>query len=205
MRMRARSNLEQRILNCHEKLNTAGFSFEGKELQIEIGCGKGNFIIETAKRNPDINFVAVEKVSNIIVLAMERAVKEEVKNIKFMAVDAGELVNLIPENSVSRIYLNFSDPWPKKQNMKRRLTYDDFLEIYKKLLTDDGEIHFKTDNKDLFEFSLGSFNNNAGYTLKNISYDLHNSDFKGNIMTEYEKIFSSEGKPIYRLEAKINR
>ncbi len=204
MRMRTRSHLDERIAACEnlmmESFDT-GFS-GGMPLHIEIGCGKGRFITETAKLNPDTKYIAVEKVSNVIVLAMEKAAEAELKNLKFMRGNFQILAENIPDKSVDRIYLNFSDPWPKKGYAKRRLTHGGFLEIYKRILKDDGEICFKTDNRELFDFSLESFPEN-GFSLSEVTFDLHNSDFEGNIMTEYEERFSQMGTPICRLVAKL--
>ena len=205
MRMRTRSHLDERIAACEnlmmESFDT-GFS-GGMPLHIEIGCGKGRFITETAKLNPIVKYIAVEKVSNVIVLAMEKAAKAELKNLKFMRGNFQIIAENIPDKSVDRIYLNFSDPWPKKGYAKRRLTHGGFLEIYKRILKDDGEICFKTDNRELFDFSLESFPEN-GFTLSEVTFDLHNSGFEENIMTEYEERFSQMGTPICRLVAKIS-
>jgi len=206
MRMRTRNHLEERIAACEnlslEKYDASAKEFVGsKPLHIEIGCGKGRFISLTAKENPDIRYIAVEKVSNVIVLAMEKAVKEEVENLRFMRGNFQVLAESFPDKSVDRIYLNFSDPWPKKGYAKRRLTHGGFLEIYKRILKDDGEICFKTDNRELFDFSLESFPEN-GFSLSDVTFDLHNSGFEGNIMTEYEQRFSEMGFPICRLVAK---
>ncbi len=206
MRMRTRSHLDDRIKACEnimlENFDDAAREFVGSgPLHIEIGCGKGRFITETAKLNPEIKYIAIEKVSNVIVLAMEKAVSAEVTNLRFMRGNFQILSESIPDKSVDRIYLNFSDPWPKKGYAKRRLTHEGFLEIYKRILKDDGEICFKTDNRELFDFSLESFPEN-GFSLSDISFDLHNSGFEGNIMTEYEERFSQMGFPICRLVAK---
>lgn len=206
MRMRARGHLDERLDACQnitlENYNDAAHEFIGSSpLHIEIGCGKGRFITETAKLNPEIKYIAVEKVSNVIVLAMEKAVNAEVSNLRFMRGNFQILAESIPDKSTDRIYLNFSDPWPKKGYAKRRLTHGGFLEIYKRILKDDGEICFKTDNRELFDFSLESFPEN-GFELSEVTFDLHNSDFEGNIMTEYEERFSQMGFPICRLVAK---
>lgn len=206
MRMRTRSHLDDRIKACEnimlEKFNDTAREFAGScPLHIEIGCGKGRFIAETAKLNPDIRYIAVEKVSNVMVLAMEKAVKAEVTNLRFMRGNFQIIAESFPDKSVDRIYLNFSDPWPKKGYAKRRLTHGGFLEIYKRILKDDGEICFKTDNRELFDFSLESFPEN-GFSLSEVTFDLHNSNFEGNIMTEYEERFSQMGLPICRLVAK---
>lgn len=205
MRMRTRSHLEERIAACEnitlENYNDAAREFVGSgPLHIEIGCGKGRFITETALNNPHIQYIAIEKVSNVMVLAMEKAVNANVDNLRFMRGNFQILAETFPDKSVDRIYLNFSDPWPKKGYAKRRLTHGGFLEIYKRILKDDGEVCFKTDNRDLFDFSLESFPEN-GFSLSEVTYDLHASDFKGNIMTEYEERFSQMGYPICRLVA----
>lgn len=206
MRMRTRSHLDERIAACNSIL-TENFSdaireiADSKPIHIEIGCGKGRFITETAKLNPDIEYIAVEKVSNVLVLAMEKAMEAKLQNLRFMRGNFQILAENIPDKSVDRIYLNFSDPWPKKGYAKRRLTHGGFLEIYKRILKDDGEICFKTDNRELFDFSLESFPE-SGFSLSEVTFDLHNSDFKGNIMTEYEERFSQLGFPICRLVAR---
>jgi tRNA (guanine-N7-)-methyltransferase len=170
---------------------------------LEIGCGKGQFVRELAKRDPDCNYIAVEKASNVIVDAAEKTLAEGLTNIRFLRGGAEYLDCYIPPKSASRIYLNFSCPFPKNSYAAHRLTHRRFLEIYERLLCDGGEIHQKTDNMQLFEFSIAEFSQ-CGWGLKNVSLDLHNSGFEGNIVTEYEKRFSEQGCPIYRLEAKKN-
>ena len=204
MRMRTRSHLDERIAACESiMLDSFDTRFaDGNPLHIEIGCGKGRFITETAKLNPSVRYIAVEKVSNVIVLAMEKAMQSNLSNLRFMRGNFQIIAEDIPNKSVDRIYLNFSDPWPKKGYAKRRLTHGGFLEIYKRILKDEGEICFKTDNRELFDFSLESFPEN-GFHLSEITFDLHNSDFEGNIMTEYEERFSQMGTPICRLVAKL--
>lgn len=173
-------------------------------VQMEIGCGKGQFACEIAQQNPDINFLAVEKSSNVIVDAAKKAMELELPNLRFMRGGAEYLPCFIPEKTIERIYLNFSCPFPKKSYASHRLTHRRFLEIYKKLMTCGAEIHQKTDNRNFFEFSIESFSD-FGFTIKNVSLDLHNSDFEGNIITEYEKRFSEQGFPIYRLEAYLKQ
>ena len=207
MRMRARGHLTERLYDCNDitldNYNNAARDFIGSNpLHIEIGCGKGTFVTETARLNPSIRYIAVEKVSNVIILAMEKVKQAELGNVRFIRGNFQTIAESFPDSSVDRIYLNFSDPWPKKGYAKRRLTHSGFLELYKRILKKDGEIHFKTDNRTLFEFSLESFPEN-GFTLSEVTFDLHNSGFEGNIMTEYEKRFSDEGVPICRLVAKI--
>ncbi len=172
-------------------------------IRIEIGCGKGDFIVGTAAKEPDVNFLAVEKVSDVLMLAAEKVKKSELTNIRVCCVDAKELAEIFPEDSIDRIYLNFSDPWPKSRHEKRRLTYRTFLEIYKKILKPDGAVYFKTDNRGLFDFSLEEFKE-FGMSLEKLTFDLHNSEYmEGNVMTEYERRFSGMGVPINRVEAKF--
>lgn len=209
MRMRKKKHRDERLENCsdliiqditeYSKDIKAVFN-DDKPLRMEIGCGKGAFILETARRNPDINFIAVEKNLNVLVLAAEKVKNAELANVRFVAGDANMLREFETESKCEVIYINFCDPWPKNGYRKRRLTHEYHLVIWEKLLKENGEIHFKTDNRGLFEFSLNSFSD-YDMKLKNITLDLHNSDFEGNVMTEYEKLFSDKGQPIYRCEA----
>ncbi len=171
-------------------------------LHIEIGTGKGRFITEMAKAHPDINFIGIEAYTNVIVSALDRLIEAELPNVKLLNKNAMDLENFFAPGEVTRIYLNFSDPWPKNRHEKRRLTYKSFLEKYQTVLISGGDIHFKTDNREFFEYSLVSFSQ-FGLKLNAISLDLHNSDFEGNIMTEYEEKFSSQGHPIYRCEVQF--
>lgn len=170
-------------------------------LHIEVGTGKGQFLVGMAKQNPHINYIGIEMYESVILSALERLIEEELPNLKLLNVDANQLSEFFTKNDVGRVYLNFSDPWPKKRHAKRRLTYKTFLNMYENLLVDGGEIHFKTDNQGLFEYSLTSFSE-YGLLLKYISLDLHKSDFEGNVMTEYEEKFSQKGSRIYRCEVK---
>lgn len=169
-------------------------------VELEIGCGKGQFICELARRNPGVNYIAIEMLSNVIVEACEKAKKMELSNVKFMIIRAECLESYIPDRTISKIYLNFSTPLPQKGYEKQRLTHRKFLKVYSRLLVDGGEIHQKTDSKSLFEFSIAEFSQ-SGYILKNISLDYLNSDCKNNIMTEHELKFAEMDMPIYRLEA----
>ncbi|WP_071460427.1 tRNA (guanosine(46)-N7)-methyltransferase TrmB [Bacillus massilinigeriensis] len=168
-------------------------------IHIEIGTGKGRFILGMAKANPDINYIGIELQPSVIVSALDLLIEADLPNLRLMNVDAAELIHYFSRKDVSRIYLNFSDPWPKTRHEKRRLTYKSFLSVYEEILGKGGEIHFKTDNQGLFEYSLMSFSA-YGVLLKYVSLDLHNSDFEGNIMTEYEEKFSAKGNRIYRCE-----
>ena len=209
MRMRKKKHQAERLENCSDIIieDITQFSSDikavfsdDKPLRMEIGCGKGAFILETARRNPDINFIAVEKNLNVLVLAAEKIKNANLTNVRFVAGDANILREFETETKCDVIYINFCDPWPKNGYRKRRLTHENHLVIWEKLLKENGEIHFKTDNKALFEFSLNSFSD-YDMKLKNITLDLHNSSFEGNVMTEYEKLFSEKGQPIYRCEA----
>lgn len=169
-------------------------------LHIEVGTGRGRFMVEMAKANPHINYIGIEKYTSVISDALDKLIEAEVPNLKLLNVDAQKLTDFFEDGEVDRVYLNFSDPWPKVRHEKRRLTYKTFLKMYQQILHAEGEIHFKTDNQGLFEFSIMSMAN-FGMTIHFLSLDLHNSDFEGNIMTEYEEKFSSKGNRIYRVEA----
>ena len=168
-------------------------------IHIEIGMGKGDFIIGMAKMYPNINFIGIEMYDSVIVKAVQKLENENISNIKLIRMDA-RLIEDVFDKEIDLIYLNFSDPWPKKRCAKRRLTHERFLNRYENIFKNKKTIYMKTDNVDLFTFSLESLSD-FGYKLKNISLDLHNSDFENNIMTEYEKKFSSKGVKINRLEA----
>ena len=220
MRMRRKKNLDERIENCrgvmlymqcqnehaNDPLSEEFFADSKKTfgndnpLYLEIGCGKGGFAIEFAKQNPDINLIAVEKTPNVLITGMEEQMRLTLPNLKFCMGQAEYLDHLFHENTIDRIFLNFSCPFPKNQYAQHRLSHKRFLEIYRRVMKKDAEIHQKTDNMHFFEFSVEQFSQN-GFGLKNISLDLHNSGFEGNIMTEYEKRFTELGQPIYRLEA----
>ena len=170
-------------------------------IHIEIGMGKGKFILEMAERNPEINYIGIEKYSSVLVRAVEKTENFEGENLRLIRMDAEEIEEVFAPEEVDRIYLNFSDPWPKDRHAKRRLTSVRFLERYDHILAPDGRIMFKTDNRNLFDFSLEQIEE-AGWILENYTYDLHNSKFnEGNVMTEYEEKFSAKGNPICRLTA----
>lgn len=213
MRMRPKKNRDKRMEKVNRLLviqNEDGIvdiesSFENKgELFLEIGCGKGAFINGLSEQYPDKRLLAVELVPDVLMMAMEKADREERKNICFLNANAENIADIIPQGSVSRLYLNFSDPWPKKRNAKRRLTSPLFLEKYKKILAPKGKIFFKTDNKGLFDYSLESFVEN-GYVVSDVCFDLHGDSVfsKDNIETEYEKNFSAKGFLINRLVAEV--
>ena len=209
MRMRKKKNCAARIERCGDIRITDPENYKGKwnevfgndnPIHVEIGCGKGSFIVGMAKMYPDVNFIAIEKVEDVIVMAMEKAIENEIENVRFMDLDAERIEEFFEKGEIQRIYLNFSDPWKKGKQAKRRLTHKNFLDRYKKVLNSGDYIWFKTDNQKLFEFSLNSFCT-EGFKLRNITLDLHNSDFEGNVITEYEQRFMDLGQPIYRLEA----
>ena len=209
MRMRKKKNCAARIERCGDIRITDPENYKGKwnevfgndnPIHVEIGCGKGSFIVGMAKMYPDVNFIAIEKVEDVIVMAMEKAIANEIENVRFMDLDAERIEEFFEKGEIQRIYLNFSDPWKKGKQAKRRLTHKNFLDRYKKVLNSGDYIWFKTDNQKLFEFSLNSFCA-EGFKLRNITLDLHNSDFEGNVITEYEQRFMDLGQPIYRLEA----
>ena len=170
------------------------------KIEIEVGCGKGQFMMGLAQEFPDTNFIAIEKYDSVLIRTLEKALTYDIPNLRLVLLDANQLTEVFEKEEVSRIYLNFSDPWPKKRHAKRRLTSYIYLDIYKQILPVNGEIFQKTDNRGLFESSLESFSQNNWY-LSNISLDLHKTD-TFNIMTEYEEKWSPKG-PIYRLEARM--
>ena len=213
MRMRPKKNRATRLENVKElfavttedgKIDIPASFGEDTNISIEIGCGKGRFICGKAARYPEENFIAFERVTDVNMMAMEKAFAASLTNVRFHNGDAKELNNLLPSHSVNTIYLNFSDPWPKKRNAKRRLTSPLFLERYKKILAPQGKIFFKTDNKGLFDYSLESFVAN-GFKVSDICFDLHSDPVfsKDNIKTEYETTFSAKGFLINRLVAEV--
>lgn len=170
-------------------------------IHLEIGCGKGDFIVGMANQNLNINYIALEKYSSVILKAVKKALNNYSENLFFLKTDAALLTEIFSEGEVSQVYLNFSDPWPKARHYKRRLTYSGFLNTYKSILKPNGELQLKTDNRALFDFSIEELNN-SNWDITVIEYDLHKSSFsENNIMTEYEKRFSSQGNPIYMLRA----
>lgn len=169
-------------------------------IHLEIGSGKGQFLMELAERNPNINYLGIEKYSSVLLRALEKRREKELDNLYFIRFDAEYLTSIFTENEIDRIYLNFSDPWPKERHAKRRLTSRQFLDKYDQCLKKDGEVIFKTDNRTLFDFSLEEIEASK-WSIRNISYDLHKSEYVAdNIMTEYEERFVSEGKPIHMLK-----
>jgi len=203
VRARKKKNTIPRLKRCEELLSDKISPPERKKICLEIGCGKGQFITGLAKKHPDIEYYAMERVPDVIVMAAEKGLAEGLTNLHFLLADASSLSEICPDNSIDVIYLNFSDPWPKKRHSGRRLTDRRFLEIYKRLLKKDGEIKMKTDNEGLFRFSLEEFSGD-GFILSEISEDLHNSNIENEFMTEYETRFSKQGMKIYHLKATLS-
>ena len=210
MRMRRRNNLEPRMAACesvwiHEPEALKGkwrsLMPDCKELRVEVGCGKGKFTVETAEAEPEVLLIAIERVPDALVLAMEAAVRKGLRNVFFVSLDADKIEDFFDESEIDLLYINFCDPWPRSKNAKRRLTYHAFLEKYKKVLKLNGEIHFKTDNRKLFDWSLPEMES-CFLELRNVTYDLHANGPVG-IMTGYEEKFYEMGTPINRCEAVV--
>lgn len=192
----------------HEEETRAGtwhaFFGNSHPIHMEIGMGKGKFIMAMAKKNPHINYLGIEKYSSVLLRALEKMEQEEkpLSNLYFIRMDAEHIAKVFARGEVERIYLNFSDPWPKDRHAKRRLTSREFLARYEQVLASDGWVEFKTDNRPLFDFSVESVKE-AGWKLRAATYDLHRDPelMKGNVMTEYEERFSAIGNPIHKLIA----
>lgn len=170
-------------------------------IEIEVGMGKGRFIMELAQTHPDINYIGIERYSSVLLRGLEKRSQLELDNIYFMCIDAKTLPDIFAPGEVSRIYLNFSDPWPKDRHAKRRLTSPAFMGVYGRILAPGGTVEFKTDNRELFEYSLESIPA-SGWNILAHTFDLHGNPMaEGNVMTEYEMKFAGEGKPICKLIA----
>ncbi len=171
-------------------------------IQIEVGMGKGKFLMELAQRHPEINYVGIERYSSVLLRGLQKREELDLSNIWFLCIDARQLAEVFEEGEVERIYLNFSDPWPKDRHAKRRLTSPEFMAVYDKILAADGQVEFKTDNEGLFDYSLESIPQ-AGWRIEASTRDLHHSPMaEGNVMTEYEEKFASKGNSICKLIAK---
>ena len=172
-------------------------------IHIEIGMGKGQFIMKLAKEHPNINYIGIERYSSVLLRALQKMEIEPLPNIRFLCMDASIITEVFDKEEVAKIYLNFSDPWPKERHAKRRLTSRQFFERYDKILAGNGVVEFKTDNDDLFAFSMEEVAE-AGWTLDAHTFDLHHDPVlnEGNVMTEYEEKFSSLGHPIHKLIAR---
>ena len=208
MRMRKKKNLIPRMERCSEYLVRDPYDRRGRwlelmpqarEIRLELGCGKGRFTAGTAAAEPDVLFIAVEMVPDAMVVAMERCVKAGLTNVFFVDANADQLPQFFAPGEIDRIYLNFSDPWPSNRHAKRRLTHGNFLRLYRQVLKMGGQIHFKTDNQPLFEFSVEEIPQ-FGFTLSEVTRDLHANGPVG-VMTDYEAKFYEQGLPINRLVA----
>lgn len=194
-------NMKEAAENYRALLDFSSIFGNGKPIALEIGCGKGGFIIELAKREQAYNYLALERMSNVILTPMEEVKKQQIDNIRFLNIRAECLPCYIPEGSLDTIYLNFSTPLPKLGYATQRLTHRTFLEKYKKFLKPNGRILQKTDDLDFFEFSMQEFKD-CGFALENVTYNLHeNGNPAWNIVTEYEQKWVERGLPIHRLEA----
>lgn len=171
-------------------------------IEIEVGMGKGRFIMDMARLHPDKNYIGIERYSSVLLRGLQKRAEIELDNVYFMCVDARDLAEIFAPGEVNRIYLNFSDPWPKDRHAKRRLTSPEFMKVYDQVLAPDGTVEFKTDNQGLFEYSLAAVPE-AGWTVTAHTFDLHQNEMSaGNVMTEYEQKFSEKGNPICKLIAK---
>lgn len=172
-------------------------------IHIEIGMGKGRFIMDLAALNPNINYIGIERYTSVLLRAVQKIEENPLPNVRFLCVDAATLPEIFAEEEVNRIYLNFSDPWPKDRHSRRRLTSSEFLARYDQFLAKNGRLEFKTDNVGLFDFSLEEINNSEVWHIDVHTYDLHEDPMLnfGNVMTEYEEKFSSKGNPICKLIA----
>ncbi len=215
MRPRNKKHLEERFEKCSRlvagdpaALKGNWRSLFGREeirLHLEIGCGKGAFITGMAAAHPDIGFIAMECVKNVIVTALEKTERSALENIRFINGNADRLPDFFAPGEIDRIYLNFSDPWPRKKQAKHRLTHPSFLKFYQEILAPGGAVLQKTDNRPLFDYSMESFTE-SGWRLSAVTYDLHGPEtpaeiIRQNVVTEYESRFLEAGQPIHRLEA----
>ncbi|MBR1397279.1 MAG: tRNA (guanosine(46)-N7)-methyltransferase TrmB [Selenomonadaceae bacterium] len=226
MRLRKKSNINEKIIkfndiiiNADTDINDANkghwrnlwvnsvdsadsVSNADRHLFIELGTGKGDFISQTAELNKNIYFLGLEMESTVLYAAAKKIREKDLTNVRLLIFDINNIEDIFDENEVDRIYINFCDPWPKKRHAKRRLTHIRFLDKYRRILVPNGEIHFKTDNRGLFDFSLEQFEL-ANLNVSDITYDLHADNLAGNVETEYEKKFSSLGVPICRCVVKF--
>ena len=221
MRMRKKKHLEERLEDVGSlwsNLRADSVRFDADEapkyldfaaifgnnnpVHLEIGCGKGGFICELASRHPEINFLAVEVYANVLVSACETAQERGLKNLHFLSGNAEYLTRFLPPHSIEKLYLNFSTPFPKNRQATHRLTHSHFLEIYREILAEGAHVIQKTDGRVFFQYSLTQFSQ-CGYTLEDVSLDLHADGIEDNIVTEYERKFIEQGLPIYRVDAKV--
>ena len=208
MRRRKIKGADQKLLSYNDYVITEAQKYKGKwkelfgndnPLHLEVGIGRGSFLKKFAQKHTEINYVGIETKEEVMLYGVRESHEENLKNIKFIWQNAVDLKDFFEKGEIDRIYLNFSDPWPKKRHSRRRLTSASFLEMYKEVLGNNGEVHFKTDHEELFEFSLNSFAE-EGWQLKNISLDLYKNLPEDNIPTDYETKFVEKGLRIFRLE-----
>lgn len=208
MRLRKKPHTFEKLENFSdfvtvEKIDSAyagnwkKFFGNDNKIYVELGFGKGDFISQFAERNPQINFIGLEMEAEVVLKAARKIQEKNLSNVKLFVFNVNDIEEIFAENEIDRLYINFCDPWHKKRHAKRRLTYITFLQKYKKILVPNGEIHFKTDNRGLFDFSLEQFAI-ANFKVSDVTYDLHANEPPENIRTEYENRFSAAGVPINR-------
>ncbi|MFC6170674.1 tRNA (guanosine(46)-N7)-methyltransferase TrmB [Loigolactobacillus jiayinensis] len=211
MRLRNKPRAAGEIAANPQYMTTTPMDFKGQwqrkfaqkqPLSIEVGSGKGRFIVEMAKAYPERNFIGIEIQPSVAIMILEKQLVEQLPNLYLIQADGGDLTDFFAAGEVAQVYLNFSDPWPKTRHAKRRLTHRLFLAMYQTILQPAGQLQFKTDNRGLFEFSLISFNQ-FGMQFNELSLDLHADDAPDNIETEYEQRFSQMGHPIYLIQAQF--
>ena len=210
MRIRKKPNTEEKLQNFLNFVTTENIGEEHKgtwrklfsedlsrELFVELGMGKGDFITALAEKNPDKDFVGLEMEKEVVLKAARKIQEKNLKNIRLAVFDINKISEIFAPGEIDKLYINFCDPWPKKRHAKRRLTYVKFLDMYKKILKPCGEIHFKTDNRNLFDFSLEQFAE-KNFEVRDVTFDLHANEPAENIRTEYENKFSAQGFKINR-------
>jgi tRNA (guanine-N7-)-methyltransferase len=211
MRQRFKPWAKDKLIENPEFVSIDPVSMKGKwhayfgnsnPIHLEVGTGKGQFICGMGKQNPSVNYLGMELYDSIVISALDRILDNDQTNVKLIRADASHISDYFEPGEIDRLYLNFSDPWPKNKHAKRRLTHGSFLNRYETILKENGEIHFKTDNQGLFEYSLQSMSE-YGMFFTEVSLDLHKSGMEDNIMTEYEEKFSEKGFRIYRMEAQF--
>jgi tRNA (guanine-N7-)-methyltransferase len=196
--------LSEYAKNANHKMRGCWHEVFGRKapLHVELGTGKGTFISELAERNPEVNFIGIEAQQDVLFYAAQKVREKGLTNVRLLVFDINHVLDIFAEGEINRLYINFCDPWPKARHARRRLTHANFLAKYRTLLVNGGEIFFKTDNRPLFDFSLEQFAE-CNLKMDNVTFDLHNSDYQGNVMTEYETKFSGMGTPINRCEIKF--
>ena len=210
LRIRKKPHTEEKLQNFSEFVTVENIGEEkqgtwrklfggdlSRELYVELGTGKGDFIVQLAERNPDKNFLGLEMEKEVVLKAARKVQEKNLSNVRLAVFDINNVEKIFASGEVDRLFINFCDPWPKKRHFKRRLTYSAFLEMYKKILKPNGEIHFKTDNRNLFDFSLEQFAE-KNFEVRDVTFDLHANEPAENIRTEYENKFSAQGFKINR-------